>query len=264
LRKLGEQVSFCSRDKNKAAAFLGAYGGAAAYNDLADAFADPDIQSCVICVPYDLHELYAAAAVGAKRHVLLEKPLADTMDSAQRIVTLAAASGRAFMLAEQMDYAPVLATVRRLANPVSYTFTDHNDYQPSGWRMQTGASGGVLLDLGVHYVSFAAKAFGPIASHRRESAGRVSIRHVNGVEGVVDVAWMQPAAARSMEVKTQSSLFRYRQDSRIAMLGSMPQLVCVRAANGREQMTREYLSRCRSSAPVSDIADALPVLAAVL
>ena len=232
----------------------------------------------MICLPHDLHEAYVAAALASKRHVLLEKPIAHTKASAERIVKLAAASAndKAFMLAEQMDYLPVLANVKRLRNPVSYVFTDHNGYEPRGWRTRLEASGGgVMLDLGVHYVSFAAKAFGPIASHRREtrqtlpgadvpSSERLVIRHANGVEGEVDVAWMQTAPSRSMEVKTKSSVFRYRQDGRFATLGGIPQFVCVRAANGREQMTKEYLARCHSARPVSDIADALPLLEAVL
>jgi predicted dehydrogenase len=277
-RQSGEKVSFCSRDKAKAAEFQQRYGGEAAYGDLTTALAHPDIRSCVICVPHDLHEAYSSAAVAANRHVLLEKPLAHTMASAERIVKLAGgpANDKVFMLAEQMDYLPVLANVQRLADPSRYTFTDHNTYEPRGWRLRLPESGGgVMLDLGIHYVSFAVKAFGPIASHRREtlqtisgtdvpSRERLLIRHAGGVEGEVDVAWLQPAVSRRMEVKTRSASFLYEPDSRFARLGAIPQFVCWRSANGREQMTAEYLARCRSARPVSDIADALPVLAAVL
>jgi predicted dehydrogenase len=275
---MGEQVSFCSRDRNKAAEFQRAYGGVSAYGDLTSALASAAIQSCVICVPHDLHESYCSAAIAARRHVLLEKPIAHTMASAQRIVAMAvgSANDKAFMLAEQMDYLPVLANVRKLAAPVRYVFRDHNTYEPKGWRTRLDASGGgVMLDLGIHYVSFAVKAFGPIASHRVEtsraipqtnvpSAQRLFVRHANGVEGEVDVAWMQPAVSRSMSVTTRSSEFLYEPDSRFARLGAVPQFVCGRSANGREPMMAEYLSRCRSSRPVSDIAAALPVLAAVL
>jgi predicted dehydrogenase len=271
-------MSFCSRDKNKAAEFQRVYGGVSSYGDLTSALANPAIQSCVICVPHDLHEAFSTAAVTAKRHVLLEKPIAHTMASAERIVALAteAANDKAFMLAEQMDYLPVLANVRKLDQPVRYVFTDLNTYEPKGWRTRLASSGGgVMLDLGIHYVSFAVKAFGPIASHRQEtrqripgtdvpSAERLFVRHANGVEGEVNVAWMQPGTSRSMEVKTRSSEWLYEPDSRFARLGGMPQFVCWRSANGREQMTLEYLARCRSSRPVSDIAGALPVLAAVL
>jgi predicted dehydrogenase len=276
LRRLGQRLSFCSRDENKAAGFQSTYDGVAIYADLATALANADIQSCVICVPHDLHETYAAAALAANRHVLLEKPIAHTMASAERISRLAAGSDKTCMLAEQMDYLPVLANVRQLSDPVRYAFKDHNTYQPRGWRtVIESAGGGVMLDLGIHYVSFAVKAFGPIASHRKETretmprngvpvSERLMIRHANGVEGEVDVAWMQSAKATGMEITTKSSVFRYTPNSKTAMLGVLPQFVCVRSANGREQMTREYLSRCQSPGPVRDIADALPILAAVL
>ena len=275
---MGQRVSFCSRDTSKASAYQKRHAGQAAYGDVTTALANADIQSCVICLPHHLHEAYVVAAVTAGKHVLLEKPIAHSMASAEHIARLAAASNndRAFMLAEQMDYLPVLANVKKLSNPVRYVFTDHNSYRPSAWRTDLeSAGGGVMLDLGVHYVSFAVKAFGPIALHRKEtrqliphtrvpSSERLLIRHANGVEGEVDVAWMQPASKARMEVTTTTTVFRYRPDSRMAMLGAFPQFVCIRSANGREQMTREYLSRCQSARPVSDIGDALPVLAAVL
>jgi predicted dehydrogenase len=276
LRRLGQRLSFCSRDENKAAGFQSTYDGAALYADLATALANADIQSCVICVPHDLHETYAAVALAANRHVLLEKPIAHTMASAERIVRLAAGSDKTCMLAEQMDYLPVLANVKQLADPVRYVFRDHNTYQPRGWRtIIDSAGGGVMLDLGIHYVSFAVKAFGPVAAHRKETrktllgtgvpvSERLIVRHVNGVEGEVDVAWMQSAQSTEMEIATKSSVFRYKPDSKTARLGKLPQFVCARSANGREQMTREYLARCQSARPVHDIADALPILAAVL
>ena len=234
-----------------------------------------------MCVPHHLHEEYATAVMRSRRHLLLEKPIAHTMASAKRIVQVAATEGhdKACMLAEQMEYLPVLANVKRLVGTtkhIRYVFTEHNRFRPAGWRTQLEcAGGGVLLDLGIHYVSFAVKAFGPIASHRKEvrslipgtdipASERLSIRHVNGTEGEVDVAWAQENAVTSMDVMTATTTFTYRPGQRTARLGMVPQLVSLRSANGRLQMMKEYLSRCDGTRTVHDIADALRVLAAVL
>lgn len=279
LTHLGERVSFCSRDGAKAERYRQRHGGVAAFDNLSTALANPGIDSCVICVPHDLHEEVATAAIRAGKHVLLEKPIAHTLASAERIVALAKNSNKTVMIAEQMEYLPVLANVKRfVANkqPVSYVLRDHSPFQPTGWRTDRESSGGgVLLDLGIHYVSFAVKAFGPIVSHRKKvlqtlpgtevpSYEQLHMRHAAGAEGDVDVAWGQEERLALMNVHAGSKTLVYTMDRRMVSVGGVPQLVTLRSANGRLQMMTEYLSRCASVNPVRDIAEALPALAAVL
>lgn len=272
-------MSFCSRDAAKAETYRQQHDGVSAYDNLATALRNSEIQSCVICVPHDLHEEVAAAAIGAGKHVLLEKPIAHTLASAERIVALTRHYDKTVMVAEQMEFLPVLANVTRFAagkNPVSYLLKDHSPFVPTGWRTRREASGGgVMLDLGIHYVSFAVKAFGPIVSHRKDvfemlpdtdvpSFERLHLSHASGADGEIDVAWGQSERIATMEVRAGSSRLVYTMDRRMVSVGGVPQIVSLRSTNGRLQMMTEYLSRCAAAAPVRDIAEALPALAAVL
>lgn len=274
-------MSFCSRDAHKAADYQRRFGGRAAYDDLSVALNAPGIESCVICVPHHRHEEYVAAAVRHGKHILLEKPLAHTIDSAERIVQLTTAEGhgRTAMLAEQMDHLPVIANLRRFAATATaprYIFRELNRFQPTGWRTRLDESGGgVMLDLGIHYVSLAVQVFGPIATHRKDVrttapgtgvplAERLILRHTSGAEGGVDVAWAHSQDTAHIEVVTPTSTFRYVPGRRLAMAGRLPQFVCLRSANGRLQMTQAYVHRCRDAAPTNNLAAALPLLASVL
>jgi len=279
LTRLNQPLSFYSRTLATAREYQRRYGGDRAFDDLGDALTHPGIESCVICVPHHLHEEYVAAAVQARKHILLEKPLAHSLASAARIADLVATAGhgRAFMLAEQMHYLPVLSHLRRLpqSSAVRYVFTDRSPYQPTGWRTQLDcAGGGVMLDLGIHYVSLAVRAFGPIASHEKTVLGRLPhtdipcaerlhLQHANGVEGDIDVAWASPETLTRLVVEGASGTFQYQLGERIAWFGRMPRFVCLRSANGRMQMMTDYIAKCRMASPPREAADALPVLAAV-
>ena len=65
-------------------------------------------------MPHHLHEPVAVEALGAGLHVLLEKPLAPTLDACDRILAAADAAGTVFMVAENAQYWPEVLTVRDL------------------------------------------------------------------------------------------------------------------------------------------------------
>ena len=66
------------------------------------------------CGPHHLHEAVATEALHAGLHVLLEKPLAPTVEACERILSTAATAGTVFMVAENAQYWPEVLTVRDL------------------------------------------------------------------------------------------------------------------------------------------------------
>ena len=80
--------------------------GATAYDSLETALDTGDFDAVLIAVPHHLHERVATAALRAGKHVLLEKPLAPTLDACDRILTAARAAGTVFMVAENAQYWP--------------------------------------------------------------------------------------------------------------------------------------------------------------
>ncbi len=67
--------------------------GAAAYPDLEALLADAAVDVVSVCLPHRLHRPVALAAIAAGKHVLLEKPLALTVEECDEIIAAAEAAG---------------------------------------------------------------------------------------------------------------------------------------------------------------------------
>jgi predicted dehydrogenase len=141
--------------------------GATAYASL-DAALDETPRSfdaALIAVPHHLHEPVACTALGAGLHVLLEKPLAPTLDACARILDAAAAAGTVFMVAENAQYWPEVLTVRALIDDgaigevvtarAATFFPALGDFYGGDrpWRFDNvAAGGGVVIDTGSHWL----------------------------------------------------------------------------------------------------------------
>ena len=88
----------------ESAAAIAKETGATAYTDLDTALADGDFDAVDIMLPHDLHEAAALASFSAGKHVLLEKPMSNTLESCERILAAAAKVDTVFMIAEQAQY----------------------------------------------------------------------------------------------------------------------------------------------------------------
>ena len=85
--------SVLSRDLGRAHAFATEFGAAAsqaAFADLPALLSDPDLDGVIIATPDALHVEQAVAAARAGKHVLCEKPLANSRDDARIMVAAAA------------------------------------------------------------------------------------------------------------------------------------------------------------------------------
>lgn len=80
--------SVLSRSKERAASFAESHGAVAQYNafdSLASFLADPALDAVIIATPDGLHAQHATASARAGKHVLLEKPMATTLEDAKEI-----------------------------------------------------------------------------------------------------------------------------------------------------------------------------------
>ena len=69
-----------------------------------EAAADPRVQAMYICTPHHLHWEQAVMAARAGKHVLVEKPIALTLEEANDIVAEAQRAGVTLMVAENYRY----------------------------------------------------------------------------------------------------------------------------------------------------------------
>jgi len=158
-RRLGIPVIAASRDVARGRTFARDHGAVAAYGSYEEAYRDPRAVAAVLCTPHDRHLGDAQAAFAAGLHVLVEKPIARTLDEAERMVASAASTGRVLMVAENFHFMPAFRRVRavvdagRLGALREVHLVARGWRPPAGWRCEADASGGgVLIDGGIHYV----------------------------------------------------------------------------------------------------------------
>jgi predicted dehydrogenase len=163
-------AAICGRDKAAAESAAGRLGWAAAETDWRALIARDDVQLIDIAAPGGLHAPIAIAALQAGKHVLCEKPLANTLAEAER---MSAAADAAFpsraraMVGFNYRRVPALALARRLVEQGRIGRLRHvravylQDWlvdpdSPLTWRMQAEQAGsGALGDLGAHIVDLA-------------------------------------------------------------------------------------------------------------
>ena len=137
--------------------------GVATYDDHIDLFEVAD--AVIITTPNKFHEEYAVAALEADLNVLLEKPLAHNVESAERIVAAANASSGFCMIGFHSRYLSpieVLVDQRDRGRFGDLTHIDTNYVRRRGipgrgswFTSQEIAGGGALIDIGVHALDLA-------------------------------------------------------------------------------------------------------------
>jgi len=77
------------------------------------ALSDPQVDAVVVATPTTTHYALARAALEAGKHVLVEKPIADSVEKAEALCELAAASGRVLMVGHVFLFNPAARFVKR-------------------------------------------------------------------------------------------------------------------------------------------------------
>ncbi len=163
-------VALCGRDAGAAKAAAGTLGWGAVETDWKELVARPDVDLVDICTPGDTHPEIAIAALEAGKHVLCEKPLANSVSEA---AAMAAAADRAaeqgvrsmvgfnyrrvpaIALARSLVAAGRIGTVRHVRAVYLQDWIVDPEF-PLVWRLQKERAGsGALGDIGAHIVDLA-------------------------------------------------------------------------------------------------------------
>ncbi|MFC8662838.1 Gfo/Idh/MocA family protein [Streptomyces sp. NPDC057199] len=163
-------AAIAGRDAHAVRAAADKHGWAAAETDWRALIVRDDVQLVDICTPGDSHAEIAIAALEAGKHVLCEKPLANSVAEAEAMTAAAEAArsrGQLAMVGFNYRRVPALAFARRLIAEgrlgtlrhvrVSYLqdWLVDPDF-PLTWRLQRDHAGsGALGDLGAHIVDLA-------------------------------------------------------------------------------------------------------------
>jgi predicted dehydrogenase len=196
-------AAICGRDEVATRAAADRLGWAAVESDWRALIARDDVQLIDIVAPGGLHAPIAIAALQAGKHVLCEKPLANTLAEAEAMTAAADAAfpgGARAMVGFNYRRVPALALARRLVEQGRIGRLRHvraaylQDWlvdpdSPLTWRLQAEQAGsGALGDLGAHIVDLARFLTGDeIAGVSAISATFVEERPLPGGEGTGEV-----------------------------------------------------------------------------
>lgn len=147
--------------------------GAQPYASLDEAFASGPIEAVDVRVPNHLHCATVLDAVAHGAHVLVEKPMANTPEEAQRMVAAASAAGVVLTVSENYSYFEPVRTARELlragaigrllAVRATRVFRLGGIWVRDGWRLDPAhAGGGVLMDQGCHQANILRRLAGDI------------------------------------------------------------------------------------------------------
>ncbi|MDF1575577.1 MAG: Gfo/Idh/MocA family oxidoreductase [Bacteroidales bacterium] len=159
--KESEFTAVCSRSKEKALAFSARYG-VKAYTDVSEMVAKEQIDVVIICTPHPNHREPTLAAMEAGAHVLIEKPLASSLEDCDAMIEASKACGKQIGVVCQRRWYPPAMRVRKaidagkIGKPVFGTvnmlgWRDESYYKSDPWRgTWKGEGGGVLVNQAPH------------------------------------------------------------------------------------------------------------------
>ncbi|WP_374209666.1 Gfo/Idh/MocA family protein [Glycomyces sp. TRM65418] len=163
-------TAVAGRDPERVAAAAATLGWDSTETDWRRLVERDDIDLIDICVPGDLHAEIAIAALEAGKHVLCEKPLANSVAEAERMTAAAEAAearGAFAMCGFSYRRTPALSLAKRLVESGALGRIRHvraqylqdwltDEDAPLTWRLDKSKSGsGSLGDIGAHIVDAA-------------------------------------------------------------------------------------------------------------
>ncbi|MDG4828952.1 Gfo/Idh/MocA family oxidoreductase [Solwaraspora sp. WMMD1047] len=160
----------CGRDGGAVAAAADQLGWEEHATDWRQVIARDDIDLVDVCTPGDSHAEITLAALAAGKHVLCEKPLANTVDEARTMTEAALAAQAqgirsmcgfnyrrvpAVALMRQLIAAGKIGTIRQVRAAYLQDWIIDPDF-PLVWRLQKERAGsGALGDIGAHIIDLA-------------------------------------------------------------------------------------------------------------
>ena len=217
----------CDADEGRRAAYQAAYPATQFTADLEDVLSDPEVDAVVLATPVPTHHALARRAMEAGKHVMVEKPMAWSVEQARDLRDLAAETGRVLMVGHLLRFHPGVVKLRELIDSgelgeVRYVY---------GNRQNLGVireDENALWSLGVHDISVVLHLLDgrPVeVSARGECYVRPSVEDVvfgyvkfaTGQIGHLHLSWLDPHKMRKMTVVGST------QDGRVRRHGARPQ-----------------------------------------
>jgi phthalate 4,5-cis-dihydrodiol dehydrogenase len=150
------------------------------YREVADLCADPNVEAVYVATPHQFHAAHAVAALSAGKHVLVEKPMALSLDECRAMIAAARKTGKQLVVGHSHSFDAPIALARkiidrkahgpvRMISALDYTDFLYRPRRPE--ELDTASGGGVFFNQAVHQVDILRLLAGSPVKSVRCSAG---------------------------------------------------------------------------------------------
>jgi myo-inositol 2-dehydrogenase / D-chiro-inositol 1-dehydrogenase len=209
-----EVVAVCSPSKGHAEAFAERWQIPSFTDDYRKLLDRKDIDAVAVGIPNDLHREVVVAAAEAGKHIILEKPMAHTLDDADAMLKTCRKRKVMLCYAETICFSPKYVRARKLVEEgaVGALYMVKQGEKHSGphsdWFYDVERSGGgALMDMGCHGIEWARWMYGKLkvksvaahcqrVLHTKRTKGDdnsvVTVEFEGGGIAVIEDSWAKP------------------------------------------------------------------------
>ncbi len=199
---------------------VGSIHGVPSFSSLQALLDDKKVDLVSLAVPTDRHFAVGTEVIKSGIHLLVEKPIAQTVEQGEELVALAKIQGTLLAVGHVERFNPVITELhKRLrageAGPIYKICTQRlSPYPP---RIKDV---GVVIDLATHDINLIPYLMDDLivrlhgethcsinSSNGKEDLFHGILRFANGAVGVLDVDWMTPKKVRRLVVTGARGLF---------------------------------------------------------
>jgi predicted dehydrogenase len=205
-----ELALICDPDSARAENQARLYGDASTTGDLGAFVADPKLDAVILATPASLHAEHARAALNAGKHVMVEKPLALTVDECEELCDLAERSGLVLMVGHTFIYSEPVRFLRQLVESgelgdLLYVYSQRvnlgviREDLNALWNFGPHDISILLYLVGEVPISVSARQF-PVLGRGLEDVAFVVLEFASGVVGHIHNSWLDPRKVRQVTV----------------------------------------------------------------
>ncbi|TAI61045.1 Gfo/Idh/MocA family oxidoreductase [Bradyrhizobium sp. Leo170] len=168
------------------------------------------VDAVTIAAPTHLHHEIALTCIAQNVHILVEKPVASTVEEGNDIVTAARQAGVTLMVGHVERFNPAVAAIKQAISGEDILSIGITRVGPFPPRM---SNVGVVIDLAVHDIDlirwFTESEIVDVqpqlssAVAEREDIALLQFRTASGVLAHINTNWLTPFKARSVTVATR-------------------------------------------------------------
>ncbi|MYC29101.1 MAG: Gfo/Idh/MocA family oxidoreductase [Chloroflexi bacterium] len=202
------KLFFASRDLSKARDYCHRFGGSGFFGSYQQAAEAEEIDALYVCTPHHLHREHSELGIGNGKHILVEKPITQDIDSAKNLLSSAKNAGVTLMVAENVRFLAQVRLCKRLLDEGTIgsvrliQFQEEYPFAPGSWRSSLAQSGGgVLIDGGIHKIHamrylagepVSVSAIEPpkvMEGREGEDSMVLQLRWAGGAAGIINHSW---------------------------------------------------------------------------